>query len=75
VTINKGAIAGFSTGMKISVERVTKQVKDPSTGKVLRKVSSSIGRLEIIEIARDYAVGRVVSGSGFKVGDAVKSVN
>jgi curli biogenesis system outer membrane secretion channel CsgG len=75
VTINKGAIAGFSTGMKISVERVTKQVKDPSTGKVLRKVSSSIGRLELVEVTRDYAVGRVVAGSGFKVGDSVKSMN
>ena len=74
VTLNKGSAAGFTNGMKISVERVTKQVKDPSTGKVIRSVSSSIGKLEIIEVARDYAVGKVISGSGFKVGDSVKSV-
>ncbi len=74
ITLNKGSIAGFSKGMQISVERVTKQVKDPKTGKVLRQISSSIGRLEIIEVARDYAVGRIISGSGFKVGDTVKSM-
>jgi curli biogenesis system outer membrane secretion channel CsgG len=74
ITLNKGSIAGFAKGMQISVERVTKQVKDPATGKVLRQVSSSIGRIELTEVARDYAVGRIISGSGFKVGDTVKSM-
>lgn len=74
ITLNKGTIAGFAKGMQISVERVTKQVKDPATGKVLRQVSSSIGRLELVEVARDYSVGRIISGSGFRVGDTVKSM-
>lgn len=74
VTLNKGSIAGFSNGMKLSVERVTKQVKDPSTGQVIRNVTSSVGMLKIVEVTRDYAVAEVTSGTGFKVGDTVVSV-
>ncbi len=73
ITLNKGTSAGLSKGMTLSVERVSKQVKDPSTGKVIRTISTSIGKIELIEVARDYAVGRVVSGSGFRVGDNVKA--
>jgi curli biogenesis system outer membrane secretion channel CsgG len=73
VTLNKGSSAGFTTGMTLAVNRVTKQVKDPSTGKVIRTISSAIGQIQLIEVTRDYAVGRIVAGSGFKVGDKVKA--
>lgn len=74
VTLNKGTAAGIAKGMKFSIERITKQIKDPSTGAVIRTVSSAVGQIEITEIGRDYAVGRIVSGSGFKVGDSAKSL-
>lgn len=74
VTLNKGSSAGFTNGMKISVERVTKQVKDPSTGQVIRNVTASVGMLKIVEVSRDYAVAEITSGTGFKVGDTVVSV-
>jgi curli biogenesis system outer membrane secretion channel CsgG len=73
VTLNKGAAAGFAKGMKVSIERVSKVVKDPATGKVIRTVSSPIGQIELIEVTKDYAVGRVVSGVGFKPGDTAKA--
>jgi curli biogenesis system outer membrane secretion channel CsgG len=73
VTINKGSEEGFSKGMQLSVERVTKQVKDPSTGRVLRSISTAVGKIELIEVSQGYATGKVLSGSGFKVGDTVKT--
>jgi curli biogenesis system outer membrane secretion channel CsgG len=74
VTINKGLAAGFVKGMKVSVERVTKQVKDPATGRVLRTVSTSVGKIELVEVNKEFAVGRILSGSGFKEGDTVKAI-
>ncbi len=74
ITINKGSESGFKTGMNLSIERVVKQVKDPQTGKVLRSITSPIGRVELIEVSNGYATGKIVSGSGFKVQDVAKAV-
>src|SRR3954470_1944412 len=38
IVINVGAKAGLKSGQQMSVERVTKEIKDPSTGKVLRRL-------------------------------------
>jgi hypothetical protein len=57
-----------------SVERVTKEIKDPATGKVIRRLASGFGVVKITEVDDISAVAVAVSGSGFKVGDAVKSV-
>lgn len=73
VTINVGKGAGVSVGMRLAVERVEREVKDPATGKVLRKVTKQLGEIEITQVEEGSAVGKVVSGSGFKVGDLVKS--
>ena len=74
ITINKGSESGFKTGMNLSIERVVKQVKDPQTGKVLRSITSPIGRVELIEVSNGFATGKIVSGSGFKVQDVAKAV-
>ncbi len=73
IIINVGKGSGVSVGMRLAVERVSREVKDPATGKVLRKVSAPVGEIEITEADETSAVGKVVSGSGFKVGDIVKS--
>ncbi len=73
IIINAGKNNGVSVGMKLAVERVGKEIKDPATGKVLRKVTTPIGEIEITEADDVSAVAKVVSGQGFKVGDIVKS--
>jgi curli biogenesis system outer membrane secretion channel CsgG len=73
IVINVGKGAGVSVGMRLAVERITREVKDPATGKVLRKISSPVGEIEITEADEGSAVAKVVSGTGFKVGDMVKS--
>ncbi len=73
VILNVGKNAGVGVGMRLAVERVGREVKDPATGKVLRRISSSVGEVEVTEADDVSAVARVVSGSGFKVGDVVRS--
>lgn len=74
ITINKGSESGFKSGMNLSIERVVKEVKDPQTGKVLRSITSPMGRVELIEVSNGYATGKIVSGAGFKVQDIAKPV-
>jgi curli biogenesis system outer membrane secretion channel CsgG len=75
VVINKGGSDGFRPGMVLSVERVSKTVKDPATGKVLRVVSQPIGRIQLVEVDPSSSVGKVISGKSgsIRVGDRAKS--
>jgi hypothetical protein len=52
---------------------VSKEIKDPATGKVLRRMSTSIGMVKVTDVDDVSAVCSVVSGAGFKTGDAVKT--
>jgi curli biogenesis system outer membrane secretion channel CsgG len=73
IVINVGKNAGVAVGMKLAVERVGREIKDPATGKVLRRMTTAVGEIEVTEVDDVSAVARVISGEGFKVGDVVKS--
>jgi hypothetical protein len=64
----------LKVGDRLSLERVTHEVKDPTTGKVLRRMSSQVGVIELTDVDDISSVGKVVSGSDFKVGDLAKTV-
>ena len=73
VVLNVGAKSGLKAGDQLSVERVTREIKDPATGKVIRRLSSKIGVIEVTEVDAVSAVAKIVSGTGFKVGDLAKT--
>jgi curli biogenesis system outer membrane secretion channel CsgG len=73
IILNIGKNAGVAVGMKLAVERVTREVKDPASGKVLRKITSPVGEIQVTEVDEGSAVAKVISGQGFKVGDMVKN--
>jgi curli biogenesis system outer membrane secretion channel CsgG len=73
IIINVGKGAGVAVGMRLAVERVGREVKDPATGKVLRKITSPVGEIEVTEVDEASAVAKIISGQGIKVGDTVKS--
>jgi curli biogenesis system outer membrane secretion channel CsgG len=73
IILNVGSKAGVKVGDQLSVERVTKEIKDPSTGQVIRRMSTPVGVLKITDVDDASSVATAVSGSGFKVGDAVKT--
>lgn len=74
IVLNVGAKAGVKVGDQLSVERVTKEIKDPSTGQVIRRLSTPVGVVKVTDVDDISSVATAVSGSGFKVGDAVKTV-
>jgi hypothetical protein len=73
IILNVGTKAGVKVGDQLNVERVTQEIKDPATGKVIRRLATPVGVLRVTEVDADSAVAAVVSGTGFKVSDIVKS--
>jgi curli biogenesis system outer membrane secretion channel CsgG len=74
IVLNVGGRAGVKVGDQLEVVRVTKEIKDPATGAVIRRLSTSVGTVKATDVDDASAVCTSVSGSGFKVGDSVKSV-
>ncbi len=73
VVLNVGARSGLKSGDQLSIERVTREIKDPATGRVLRRMSDKIGVIQVTSVDDNSAEARIVSGSGFKVGDRAKT--
>ena len=74
VILNVGAKNGVKVGDELNVARVTKEIKDPATGKVLRRMSTPVGVVKVTDVDDVSSVCSVVSGAGFKIGDAVKTM-
>jgi curli biogenesis system outer membrane secretion channel CsgG len=74
IILNVGAKAGVKVGDQLNVERVSREIKDPSSGKVIRRISTTVGVVKVTEVDDISAVATTVSGTGFKTGDAVKTV-
>jgi len=74
IILNVGGKAGIKVGDQFNVERVTKEIKDPTTGAVLRKLANTVGVVRATDVDDLSAICEPVSGSGFKVGDKVKTV-
>jgi curli biogenesis system outer membrane secretion channel CsgG len=74
VILNIGSKSGLKVGDQLTVQRVTKEIKDPSTGAIIRRMTSPVGVIRLTDVDEISAVGTPVSGSGFKVGDAVKTI-
>ncbi|MBZ5694459.1 MAG: curli production assembly protein CsgG [Acidobacteriia bacterium] len=74
VVLNVGAKSGVKVGDTLSIERITKEIKDPATGAVLRRLSTPIGVVRVTDVDDISSIASPVSGAGFKVGDAAKTV-
>lgn len=73
IVINVGSKAGLKVGDQLSIERVTREIKDPATGAVIRRMSSQVGVIQVTDVDEGSAVAKAVSGTGFKVGDLAKT--
>jgi curli biogenesis system outer membrane secretion channel CsgG len=74
VVLNVGRKSGLKVGDRLSVERVSQEIKDPTTGNLLRRLTTPVGSIEVTELDELSAVCRAVNGSDFKVGDLAKTV-
>ncbi|MBI3665248.1 MAG: curli production assembly protein CsgG [Acidobacteria bacterium] len=73
VILNVGGKAGVKAGDHLQVRRSTREVKDPATGKVLRRIEDKIGEIVITEVDEGSAVGTYTGATPAKVGDRVVS--
>jgi curli biogenesis system outer membrane secretion channel CsgG len=74
IILNVGSKAGVKVGDQLNVERVSRAIKDPSSGKVIRRMSTTVGVVKVTDVDDISSVATTVSGAGFKTGDAVKTV-
>lgn len=74
VILNVGVKAGVKVGDQLQVLRVTKEIKDPATGAVIRRMTTAVGVVKATDVDDTSAVCVPVSGADFKTGDSVKSV-
>jgi curli biogenesis system outer membrane secretion channel CsgG len=74
VVLNVGAKSGVKVGDTLSIERITREIKDPATGAVLRRLSTPVGVVRVTDVDDVSSIASPVSGAGFKVGDAAKTV-
>ncbi len=74
IVLNVGSKVGLKVGDQLTVERVTREIKDPETGKVIRRLATPVGVVRVTDVDDGSAVCAAVMGKDFKVGDAVKTV-
>lgn len=74
VYLNVGAEAGVKEGQTFDVYRVGSVIKDPDTGEVLGADETKVGRIKVTKVMGPrLSTASVVSGSGFKPGDAIRN--
>lgn len=71
IILNVGTSAGVKVGDHLQIRRPTREVKDPATGKVLRRIEDTIGEIVITEVDEVSSVGTFTGNSPAKVGDTV----
>jgi len=69
--LNVGSKAGVKVGDHLEVRRASREIKDPATGKVLRRIEEKVGEVVITEVDEGSSVGTFKGDSPAKVGDTV----
>ena len=63
----------MKVGDQFTVERVPQEIKDPATGNVIRRMTTSVGVVRVVDVDADSSMADIVSGTGFKASDIVKT--
>ena len=74
IVLNIGSRAGIKVGDQFNVLRVTSEIKDPTTGAVIRRLTDTVGVIKATDVDDVSAVCVPVSGTDFKTGDRIKTV-
>ncbi len=70
--INVGTTGGVRVGTEYDVVRPGREIRDPATGRVLRRTTTPVGKIKIISADEASAVGTLTGGPAL-VGDCVGS--
>ncbi len=72
VMLKPGAEGGVKAGDVFNVFSQGEEIIDPDTGLSLGSEEKQIGTIEVVDAKDKYATAKVVSGSGFQMGDLVR---
>ena len=50
IVLNVGSKAGDKVGDQLTVRRITKEIKDPTTGSVIRKITTDVGVIRLTDV-------------------------
>jgi len=70
--LNIGSVNGVKVGETYTISRLGREIKDPATGKVLRRTDSDIGSITITQADASSSEGNYTGSQDPKVGDRVK---
>lgn len=71
--LNIGTKAGVRVGEKLFVKRTGREIRDPATGKVIRRIEETVGEVTITEVDELSAVGKYAGSAPAKTGDTVRN--
>ncbi len=74
IIINIGTSNGVKVGDTLAIKRMVREVKDPTSGRVIRRVEDAVGTIKITEADASSAVGKFSGGGQAKVGDSVSNI-
>ena len=74
IIINVGSSNGVKVGDTLAIKRMVREVKDPTSGKVIRRVEDAVGTIRITEVDASSAVGKFNGNGSAKVGDSVSNI-
>jgi curli biogenesis system outer membrane secretion channel CsgG len=73
VIINVGSKGGVKVGDTLYIKRKVREVKDPSTGKVLRSIEDPVGTIVITQVDEGSATGKFTGAGKPQVSDTVSN--
>jgi len=71
--INIGSKNGLKVGDRLDVKRKVRDVKDPTTGKVLRSIEDPVGQMVVTQVDEGSAVGKFSGAGKPQVNDTVST--
>jgi len=72
LVLNVGASAGLKTGQVLQVVHTGREIKDPATGKVIRRTETPVGQVTLTQVDAGSSVGTFSGDNAVTVGDHVK---
>ncbi len=73
LVLNVGSKAGVKVGDQLAISRKVKDVKDPSTGAVIKTITSELGTATVTEVDEGSSTATYNGTTPPKVGDVAKS--
>lgn len=75
IVINVGSKGGAKVGDRLAVRRPGREIKDPVTGKVIKRIEEPLGEITITEVDELSATGTYTGVGKPRVGDSAHSIN